>query len=120
MDKQIITYPISIGKIANLMSLPVHTIRFWTESFSHIECIIKNGRRYYDEKSHKEMIIVYNLLKIHGFKIENLKNMVKYNTLANVSIVNGNSQKNNIEIKINDIDNIIDKIDNLLLCLKKD
>ena len=41
----------SIGDVAKMLNLPVHTIRFWTETFKHIVCLKRNGRRYYDEKA---------------------------------------------------------------------
>ena len=38
----------SIGETAKLLNVPVHTIRFWTDEFDHIECRRRNNRRYYD------------------------------------------------------------------------
>ena len=44
----------SIGRVAKMLNLPVHTIRFWTEEFTHIECLRRKNRRYYDNKAVEE------------------------------------------------------------------
>jgi len=74
----------SIGQVGKMLGLPVHTVRFWTESFEHIQklCIIGNGgRRYYNEKVISELAKVKEMLYNKGMTIDGVKKLVKYNKI---------------------------------------
>ena len=80
----------SIGDVAKKLNLPVHTIRFWTETFKHIEIIRRNGRRYYDEKAIEELQKIKDLSRKKGLKIEGIQKMIKYNKINMEKIDNAN------------------------------
>ncbi len=71
----------SIGLVAKMLDLPSHTIRFWTQTFNHIEVIKINGRRYYDDKAVNELKKIKELLHSKGMKIEGIKQLLRYNKI---------------------------------------
>ena len=71
----------SIGEVAKKLNLPVHTIRFWTQEFEHIEFIKRNGRRYYDDKAIAELQKIKELAHKKGIKIDGIKKMLRYNKI---------------------------------------
>ncbi|MEN9782192.1 MAG: hypothetical protein RL208_342 [Pseudomonadota bacterium] len=74
----------SIGQVGKVLNLPVHTVRFWTENFEHIQklCTIGNGgRRYYNEKAIAELEKVKEMLYNKGMTIDGVKRLVKYNKI---------------------------------------
>ncbi len=98
----------SIGVVAKKLNLPVHTIRFWTETFKHIETIRRNGRRYYDDKAVEELRKVKELSHKNGMKIEGIQQMVRYNKISLEKLESIN--KNELCIDLEKAINIIDKI----------
>ena len=71
----------SIGNVAKMLNLPVHTIRFWTEQFPHIECLRRKNRRYYDDKAVEELKKIKELSHKKGIKIEGIRQMLRYNRI---------------------------------------
>ena len=75
----------SIGRVESILasrdiSVKTHTIRFWLSIFDHIPYITKNGRRYFSDKSVIEFEKIHNLSR-QGYKLEGIKNLVKYNKI---------------------------------------
>ena len=98
----------SIGDVAKMLNLPVHTIRFWTETFKHIVCLKRNGRRYYDEiKKIKE------LSKKKGMKIEGIKQTIRYHKIDMEKM-----DKAKMLVLQEKIDTSIKKIDKVIDMLK--
>jgi len=71
-------YNLSIGQVAKILNLPVHTIRFWTEEFNHqIPYIVKKGdRRYYSQGSLAIITKIQKLIHKDGIKIKNIKEKI--------------------------------------------
>ena len=102
----------SIGEVAKKLNLPVHTIRFWTETFEHIEIIRRNGRRYYDDKAVEELQKIKDLSRKKGLKIEGIQQMIKYNKINMEKLDNVNKQElqQNLESAIKMVDKIIESL----------
>ena len=105
----------SIGNVAEMLKLPVHTIRFWTETFEHIEIIKRNGRRYYDEKSVEELKKIKELSHKKGIKIDGIKQMLRYNKINMDKLEEANKSDIclKLESSIRQIDKIIDKLNTM-------
>ena len=71
----------SIGDVAKMLNVPVHTVRFWTSEFKHIECLRHNGRRYYDNKAIEELKKIKELSHKKGIKIDGIKQMLRYHKI---------------------------------------
>lgn len=104
----------SIGDVAKKLNVPVHTVRYWTETFEHIECLKRNGRRYYDEKAIDELLKIKELSHKKGIKIDGIKQMIRYNKINMDKIKQ--AQQNGFE---NKIDFCIKKIDKIIEVLSK-
>ena len=102
----------SIGDVAKKLNLPVHTIRFWTETFEHIEITRRNGRRYYDEKAVEELQKIKDLSRKKGLKIEGIQKMIKYNkiNMEKMNDANKLALKQALESAIKITDRIIESI----------
>ena len=105
----------SIGNVAELLKLPVHTVRYWTETFEHIEITIRNGRRYYDTNAIEELKKIKELAHKKGLKIEGIKKMLRYHKIdmKKIDIANSNEQQKKLDYCISFIDKIIEKIDKI-------
>lgn len=104
----------SIGDVAKMLNLPVHTIRFWTDEFSHIECLRRKNRRYYDEKAVAELKKIKELSRKKGVKINGIKQMIRYRKIDMEKLKEIGKQE--MQIKL---DNLCNKIDKILDTLKK-
>ena len=98
---------LSIGKVAETLDLPAHTIRFWLSNFDHIEFETKNGRRYFDENAVEELKKIKNLSK-KGVKLEGIKQMVKYHKIREEKIEEAN--KEDLLSKIDDAIEVLNGI----------
>ena len=84
MDKSENAYK-TIGEVAKILKLqvnkkgiiPTHIIRFWETQFKQIKPkILNSNRRYYDEKTIKQIKKVKFLLKDQGMTINGVKKML--------------------------------------------
>ena len=100
----------SIGETAKLLNVPVHTIRFWTDEFDHIECRRRNNRRYYDFTAVEELKKIKELSHKKGVKIDGIKQMIRYRKIdmEKINIANQTDLKIKIESSIKKIDKIIE------------
>ncbi len=75
MKKTEETNNLSIGKIAKILGVEAHTIRFWTNEFeSSIPYTIGKGdRRYYNEQSVEVFKRIKDLIHVQGVKIRFIK-----------------------------------------------
>lgn len=103
----------SIGEVANELKLPVHTIRYWSKVFEHIEFATKNGRRYFDKKAVDEFKKIKELEHKKGISINGIKQMLRYKKIDMQKL-----EKANQEQAINRLDFAIDFIEKQLLAFK--
>ena len=103
----------SIGEVAKILNLPVHTIRFWTQTFNHIEFFTKKGRRYYDNKAIEELKNIKELSHKKGIKIEGIKQMIRYKKIDMDKINEANKIDlcKRLEKSINILDKIIEELE---------
>ena len=104
----------SIGDVAKMLNLPVHTIRFWTEEFPHIECLRRNNRRYYDDGAIEELKKIKELSHKKGMKIEGIKQMIRYRNINMEKL--DEAKKTDYQTKL---DNAIKKIDKMVYLLTR-
>lgn len=97
----------SIGEVAKKLNLPVHTIRYWTQTFEHIKVSIMNGRRYYDENAIEELKKIKELEYKKGLKIDGIKQMLRYHKIDMDKIEQAN--KSYIATKIDEALKLIDR-----------
>lgn len=66
---------LSIGSLAKVIGMPVHTIRFWTDEFEEfIKYEVGKGeRRYYDESAVQTFFKIKKLIHEDGIKIKSIK-----------------------------------------------
>ena len=102
----------SIGSVAKMLNLPVHTIRFWTETFDHIEYLKRNGRRYYDSNAIEELKKIKELSKKKGLKIEGIKQIIRYKKIDMEKL--NEATMHDFQEKIQHTIKVIDKIINVL------
>lgn len=105
----------SIGEVAKKLNLPVHTIRFWTETFEHIEYLKRNGRRYYDEKAIEELKKIKELSHKKGMKIEGIKQTIRYHKIDMNKLQEAQKGEfeNKVEFCINKISKIIEMLNKI-------
>ena len=104
----------SIGEVAKKLNLPVHTIRFWTQEFEHIEFIKRNGRRYYDDMAITELQKIKELAHKKGIKIDGIKKMLRYNKIDIQKLDEAEQQAKNEKLEC-----AICKIDKIIRLLEK-
>jgi DNA-binding transcriptional MerR regulator len=73
---------IKIGKLAKLIGVETHTVRFWEKSFPHIIPHLINGIRYYDDKGVEEFTKIKEMMYDKGMKIAGIQRMVKYGRIS--------------------------------------
>lgn len=104
----------SIGEVAKMLNVPVHTVRFWTEQFKHIECLRRNNRRYYNNDAIEELKKIKELSHKKCIKIEGIKQMLKYHKIDMEKLNKVNEM--NFQIKI---DSMIKKINKIIDLMNK-
>lgn len=104
----------SIGEVAEILNLPVHTIRYWTQTFEHIEFSTKNGRRYYDDVAIGELKKIKELAHKKGMKIEGIKQMLRYKKIDmnKFEAANKSDACKKLQLIIEDIDKWVEKTNN--------
>ena len=97
----------SIGNVAKKLNLPVHTIRYWTQTFNHIKVSTINGRRYYDESAVEELKKIKELEYKKGLKIDGIKQMLRYHKIDMDKMEKAN--KSYVVLKIDEALKLIDR-----------
>lgn len=74
-EKKPASKPVSIGEVAKIIGVEIHTIRFWTDEFKeYISFTIGKGeRRYYDENAIACLEKIKKLLYTDGIRIKVIK-----------------------------------------------
>ncbi len=67
----------SIGKVAKMVSVAGHTIRFWQQQFPQIKYKLgKGNRKYYTIESVNQFLQIKNLMYEKGMKIAGIQKML--------------------------------------------
>ena len=79
-DKYLKIY-FSIKEVAAQLGVAESTLRFWESEFPQIRprTVKSTGVRQYTEKDIEQLKVVYNLVKVRGFKIAAAKKMLHAN-----------------------------------------
>ena len=79
MNKNLKLY-YSIGEVAKMFDINESTLRYWESEFPHLKpkTNSKNVRQY-TEKDIEQIKVIYNLVKVRGFKIAAARKMLQEN-----------------------------------------
>ncbi|MBQ0073319.1 MAG: MerR family transcriptional regulator [Prevotella sp.] len=78
-NKELKTY-YTIKEVAEMFSLTESTLRYWETEFPHLRPrTTTNKVRQYAEKDIEELKLIYNLIKVRGFKISAARKMLHAN-----------------------------------------
>lgn len=71
----------SIKEVAAMIGVTESTLRFWEKEFPNLrpKTVTSNKVRQYTEKDIAEIRIIYNLIKVRGFKIAAARNYLRDN-----------------------------------------
>lgn len=120
-------YDLSIGDLEDYLfhefkiSVKSHTIRFWVETFPHIDFQVRFGnRRYFSKESAFEFVKIHRLSEL-GLTLKGIKSRVKHgkikcdNNITDIPIKENIQQSRNLdELKIVvQIDNILKKLNHI-------
>ena len=70
----------SIGEVAKMFDINESTLRYWESEFPHLKpkTNSKNVRQY-TEKDIEQIKVIYNLVKVRGFKLAAARKMLNEN-----------------------------------------
>ena len=79
MNKNLKLY-YSIGQVAKMFDINESTLRYWESEFPHLKpkTNSKNVRQY-TEKDIEQIKVIYNLVKVRGFKLAAARKMLNEN-----------------------------------------
>ncbi|MBF1433827.1 MAG: MerR family transcriptional regulator [Prevotella nanceiensis] len=79
MNKNLKLY-YSIGEVAKIFGINESTLRYWESEFPHLKpkTNSKNVRQY-TEKDIEQIKVIYNLVKVRGFKLAAARKMLNEN-----------------------------------------
>ena len=79
MNKNLKLY-YSIGEVAKMFDINESTLRYWESEFPHLKpkTHSKNVRQY-TEKDIEQIKVIYNLVKVRGFKLAAARKMLNEN-----------------------------------------
>ena len=79
MNKNLKLY-YSIGEVAKMFNINESTLRYWESEFPHLKpkTNSKNVRQY-TEKDIEQIKVIYNLVKVRGFKLAAARKMLNEN-----------------------------------------
>ncbi len=71
----------SIKEVASIIGVSESTLRFWEKEFPHVRprTAGQSNVRQYTEKNIEDLKIIYNLIKVRGFKIAAAREYLKNN-----------------------------------------
>lgn len=79
INKELKTY-YTIKEVAEMFSLSESTLRYWETEFPHLKPRTTGNKvRQYAEKDIEELRLIYNLVKVRGFKIAAARKMLHAN-----------------------------------------
>ena len=79
-DKELKTY-YSVREVAEMFNITESTLRYWESEFPHLKPrTVKTSRvRMYAAKDLEDLKIIYNLVKVRGFKLAAAKKLMQAN-----------------------------------------
>lgn len=79
LNKELKTY-YSIKEVAQMIGVSEPTLRYWETEFAHLRPKTSaNKVRQYTEKNIEDIKVVYNLIKVRGFKISAARKLLSAN-----------------------------------------
>lgn len=79
LDKNLKLY-YSIKEVAEMIGVSEPTLRYWETEFPHLKPRTTGNKvRQYTEKDIEDIKIIYNLIKVRGFKIAAARKMISSN-----------------------------------------
>ena len=80
LDKNLKLY-YSISEVAKMFGLNESTLRYWEQEFPYLKPKVKGPSkvRQYSEKDIEQIRLIYNLVKVRGFKIAAAKKIISNN-----------------------------------------
>lgn len=70
----------SIKEVAQMIGVRECTLRYWQTEFPHLKPKIKGQKgRQYTDKDIEQIKLIYNLVKVRGFKIAAARKMINQN-----------------------------------------
>lgn len=71
----------SIGEVAEMFSLNESTLRYWEQEFPFLRPKVRGSGnvRQYTEKDIEQVKLIYNLVKVRGFKLSAAKKILSSN-----------------------------------------
>lgn len=68
-----------IGDVAEIVKMPIHTLRYWERMFKEIvnPCRSKGGQRRYRERDIEKILTIKRLLKEEGYSIAGAQRIFK-------------------------------------------
>lgn len=79
LDKELKTY-FSIKEVSEIIGVSEPTLRYWEQEFSHIRPKTTANRvRQYTQKNIDDIKVIYNMIKVRGFKIAAARKMLQAN-----------------------------------------
>ena len=70
----------SIKEVAEMVGVSESTLRYWEKEFSFIKPkVTANKVRQYTEKDIEQLRVIYNLVKVRGFKLAAARKMLSAN-----------------------------------------
>lgn len=79
LDKNLKAY-YSIKEVAEMFSLSESTLRYWETEFPHLKPRTTGNKvRQYSDKDIEQIRVIYNLIKVRGFKIAAARKMMNAN-----------------------------------------
>ena len=79
MNKNLKLY-YSIGEVAKMFDINESTLRYWESEFPHLKPKTNSMNvRQYTEKDIEQIKVIYNLVKVRGFKLAAARKMLNEN-----------------------------------------
>ena len=70
----------SIKEVAQMMNVSESLLRYWETEFPHLRPKTTGNKvRQYTEKNIEQIRVIYNLVKVRGFKIANARQIINEN-----------------------------------------
>lgn len=95
----------SIGEVAKLVKVAIHTIRFWTDEFpENVKPVIKRGnRRYYHEKDVETFKKINTFIHTNGIRIKSIRErrLLAENPKSDIDVIH--EQLGRIKIILTDV-----------------
>ena len=105
----------TIGEVTKLTKVQPHVLRFWEQNFTQLSPIKrKGGRRLYSEDDINIVRTIKKLINEEGYTVKGVKNYLSKNKLAKIKKAYFIKISEDLDIKLNQINNYLIKAKNVL------